>query len=628
LERRLIRTPLLFLFIVVPLLIIASAAWMIASELSAQQNQIAVETAVANALAREAPTLLFPDDGATFDNVAEVVLRWQYKRPLTPDEAYDVRVWREGEPPNGITFTADSEFKLLDWLLYQTAGDFNWSVSVARQDASGTVEVTDLAPPRRFTMTDLQLGIFEVPDGFHIELAARLPFDYPTVILRGADDAMYILSQDGYIARLVDETGDGLYSGDEITLIFANSNGILTNALGMAFLGDDIYVSDAGRISIITDGDSDGIYDTVTPIIEGLPTWAHPYHSNNGIAFGPDDKLYITVGSTTDHGPLQDPLEASILRVNPDGTELEVYATGLRNPYDLVFSPTGELFTADNNPDNMDADLQYLPPEELNLIVEGADYGFPNVYGFPSPGESSQAPVTEFFSSVASAGLTYYAADQFPPEYHGVFVAQFGSGASFPTSVGVTNGYMVVHVGLKDDGDGGYVGEWQPFARARLDLDKYSPINVAVAPDGALLIMEWTTATVHRVTYVGDGTETLAEMSAMLTETTSTEEAVHIAIGELLYHQGSAEAPSCVSCHRLDGATGIGPSLVGIAETAANRVAGLDATAYLRQSIVDPDSYVVEGYQSGIMYRDYGDALTDYDVDALVSYVLSLGAQE
>lgn len=611
------------------MLFIGGGSWWIAAQSTTQQSQIAVETTVADALAREAPTLLFPDDGATFDNVAEVVLRWQYKRPLAPDESYDVRVWREGEPPNGITFTADTEFKLLDWLLYQTPGNFNWSVSVARQDANGNVEVTDLAPPRRFRMTDLQLGIFEVPDGFHIELAARLPFDYPTVIMTVDDGTVYVLSQDGYIARLNDATGDGLYSGDEISLIFANSDGILTNALGMAFLDDDIYVSDAGRISIINDTDGDGMYDTVTPIIEGLPTWAHPYHSNNGIAFGPDDKLYITVGSTTDHGPLQDPLEASILRVNPDGTDLEVYATGLRNPYDLAFSPTGELFTADNNPDNMDADLQYLPPEELNLIVEGGDYGFPDVYGFPAPGEDSQAPVTEFFASVASAGLTYYAADQFPPEYQGVFVAQFGSGASFPTSVGVTNGYMVVHVGLTDDGQGGYVGEWQPFARARLDLDKYSPINVAVAPDGALLIIEWTTATVHRVTYIGGESDAaVADMTELLATTTSTADTVPIAIGELLFHQGSSNAPACISCHRLDGYVGIGPSLVGVNETALTRVAGVASVEYLYQSILAPDSYVVEGYQSGIMYRDYGDALTDYDVDALVSYVLSLGAGE
>src|SRR5664279_3508179 len=139
----------------------------------------------------------------------------------------------------------------------------------------------------------------------------------------------------------------------------------------MAFYHNVLYVSDGGRISTVTDSNGDGTLDTITPIVEGLATQQWTYHSNNGIAFGPDGKLYVGIGSTTDHGPLQAKYEASILRMNPDGSDLETFATGFRNPYDLVFSPKGDLFTSDNSPDALDATLPYLPPEEIDHVQQG-----------------------------------------------------------------------------------------------------------------------------------------------------------------------------------------------------------------------------------------------------------------
>ena len=81
----------------------------------------------------------------------------------------------------------------------------------------------------------------------------------------------------------------------------------------------------------------------------------------------------------------------------------------------------------------------------------------------------------------------------------------------------------------------------------------------------------------------------------------------------------------CVICHSTEpGVTLVGPSLAGIAESAATRVPGLDATAYLRQSLVDPDAYVVAGYSAGQMSPDLADELTDQQIDQLVAYLLTL----
>jgi ferredoxin/mono/diheme cytochrome c family protein len=82
---------------------------------------------------------------------------------------------------------------------------------------------------------------------------------------------------------------------------------------------------------------------------------------------------------------------------------------------------------------------------------------------------------------------------------------------------------------------------------------------------------------------------------------------------------------SCDVCHSVrPGDDGVGPSLAGVADRAADRVAGLDAEAYLRESIVDPDAYIVDGYRAGQMLAIYEDRLSPDDLDAVVQYLLTL----
>lgn len=79
----------------------------------------------------------------------------------------------------------------------------------------------------------------------------------------------------------------------------------------------------------------------------------------------------------------------------------------------------------------------------------------------------------------------------------------------------------------------------------------------------------------------------------------------------------------CISCHAVDSdAVLSGPALTGVAREAADRVAGLDAAAYLRQSLVEPDAYIVEGFQPGVM-QSYAN-LPETDITDLVAYLLTL----
>jgi putative membrane-bound dehydrogenase-like protein len=362
--------------------------------------------------------------------------------------------------------------------------------------------VTNEAPPRHFTIGSDVLAVndvIRVPAGFQATKFAQLSDAATestaiTVLTLGPDGkTFYVLTLDGRIFTLQDTDGDNV--ADKMTPVFTNANQTLNYAVGMAFHDGIMYISDGGRVGRLEDSDNDGMYDAYTPIARGFPTQEYVWHSNNGIAFGPDNKLYLAIGATSDHGPIKEKQESMILRMNPDGSDMEVVATGFRNPYDLTFSPKGELFTADNGPDTGPAGLpgnRWV--EELDYIRPGRDYGFPRVFGFPPPGDNSEPPVTEFLPHTASAGLVYYAATQFPEHYrNGIFVAQWG-GSQDP------NGHMVVFVPLTPTGDGRYKGDWEPFATFDIST---RPVDVTVGPDGALYIAEWTRGWIFRVAYTG-----------------------------------------------------------------------------------------------------------------------------
>jgi glucose/arabinose dehydrogenase len=459
--------------------------------------------------------------------------------------------------------------------------------------------------------------IVTVPNGFAVDIYARGEgIASPTVVAFGPDDQLYILSLNGQLNVFTDVDNDD--TAETQTTVYNNAQGILNHAVGLAWHENKIYISDSRRISIISDSDSDERLDTVTPIIEGLVSLQYWGHSNNGIAFGPDGKLYVGIGSTTDHGPIRVEGEALIMRMNPDGSDAEVFATGFRNPYDLAFSPGGDLFTADNNPDRFDDTLRYLPSEELNHVRQGRFYGFPEVFGEPYPGHNSTAPITNFYPSVASSGLVYYAAEQFPAPYRdAVYVAQWVSIAHPVQARDIRNGYQVVYVPLEATDDATFTGDWEVFAMFHQEEAEYRPVDVTVGPDGMLYVLEYNQSVVYRVRYTGIS-QPEATPTEMMTDT----------LGARLFREGTNDTPACITCHLLeDGIVGTGPSLMGLYAADA-RIPGMDAREYIRMSIVDPNAYVVSGYPANLMYAEYGTRLSEAEIEALVNYVLSLSAHK
>jgi cytochrome c len=98
--------------------------------------------------------------------------------------------------------------------------------------------------------------------------------------------------------------------------------------------------------------------------------------------------------------------------------------------------------------------------------------------------------------------------------------------------------------------------------------------------------------------------------------------------GQTLFTQatiGPNNAPGCVTCHSLEpDVVIVGPSQAGLAIRAETRVEGQTAEQYIRNSIINPNDYVVEGFAEGVMYQHYGTDLTEEQIDDLVAYTLTL----
>jgi glucose/arabinose dehydrogenase len=226
---------------------------------------------------------------------------------------------------------------------------------------------------------------------------------------------------------------------------------------GMAFgPGGDLFVSHSdGRTynnaidpasGTVTRLTASSGYSVGIDIAAGLPR-SKADHAPNGLAFGPDGALYLAIGGLTNAGlpsssffnQSEQTLSGAILRIDVNTNQVTLYATGFRNPYDLVWHTNGRLYATDNGANstlgprpNNDCSVgpdPGTPPDELNRIVSGRYYGHPN----PSRGEcvfngglNFLGPMTTFSASVD--GLDVYASSRVPAFQGNLFAANFISG--------------------------------------------------------------------------------------------------------------------------------------------------------------------------------------------------------
>ena len=310
----------------------------------------------------------------------------------------------------------------------------------------------------------------------------------PTSLTFGPDGRLYVGSTNAVVYALEDTNGD---HRADVTSTFVS--GVMV-PLGLLWLDDQLYVSynakGDGRVTAYSDRDGDGRAETTDAILTGLPS--NGRHQNDDLVLGPDGYIYLGMGSTCDVCVEADRRSAGILRFRPDGSDVSVFAHGLRNPYGLAFDAAGELFSTDNGRDDLGRDA---PPEELNHIVVGGDYGWPDCYvGATDPAcATRQSPITTFTPRSSADGLTFYNADAFPESYRGdAYVAVLGSYVYIDLPRGVA------HVSITQDGDLYTASEPEWLLKL---TTQGRPLDVTVGPDGALYVADYEMGEILRISY-------------------------------------------------------------------------------------------------------------------------------
>jgi glucose/arabinose dehydrogenase len=334
-----------------------------------------------------------------------------------------------------------------------------------------------------------------LPPGFTIEVFAE-GLDGPRFIAFGPDGALTAAERGaGRIVALPDSDGDG--RADAIRPLAAG----LDRPHGLAYHDGAWYVGVPSGVVRLADANGDGTAEARTTIIDDLP--ADGVHTTRTVAFLPDGRMLVSVGSSCNVCVEDDPRRAAILVYDDaGGTNGRLFATGLRNAVGLAVANDGALWAADNGRDLLGDDA---PPETLYRVNEGEHFGWPAChagtipdpeFGGPGACDGVVQPQLTWQAHSAPLGLAFYDGDAFPEEYRGdLFIALHGSW-NRPQPVG----YEVLRVPF----DGGAPsGPAEVFATGWLSDGRVDgrPVGLAVGPDGALYVSDDRGGFIYRITY-------------------------------------------------------------------------------------------------------------------------------
>ncbi|MBO9470844.1 PQQ-dependent sugar dehydrogenase [Endozoicomonas sp. G2_2] len=372
----------------------------------------------------------------------------------------------------------------------------------AQLDDPTTADVTvtgHVFKPRPVAPNAANRASLSVPDGLSVDVFAK-DLGNARMMATGPDGAIYVTRRkEGDVLMLVDRDDDGRADDRKVVAKKDAMHGIEIDG-NTAWL---MTVNDVYRTTI----QDDGSFGELEKIATGFPSGGQ--HPNRTLALGPDDALYVSVGSTCNACDETEKLSATMVRMSRDGSEREIFASGLRNTIGFDFEPqTGELYGFDHGIDWLGDDEQ---PEEFNHLQQGKQYGWPYVYAdsqlnpqdVPPEGtnkqwaEQSVEPMLMWTPHAAPMQMRFYESDALGTMYRGdAFVAMRGSWNRKPPS-----GYEIVRV----DFDEGEPQSIEPFITGFVQQtdDGWQQIGrlagLTVAEDGSLLFSDDENGVIYRV---------------------------------------------------------------------------------------------------------------------------------
>lgn len=332
----------------------------------------------------------------------------------------------------------------------------------------------------------------QLPHGFSIDVYANVPGARSLAL--GENGTVFVSNRKGSAVYAVIPDGDRTRT---IKLLDG-----LDTPNGIAVHDGDLYVAEIDRVTRYDD-----IEDNLAKVPKGveldidLPSERH--HGWRYIGFGPDGKLYISIGVPCNICDADG--FGQIIRMQADGSGRETVANGIRNSVGFAWHPdNGELWFTDNGRDMLGDDL---PADELNhASADGQHFGYPYChqgdtldpeFGAGKDCADYRAPAQKLGAHVASLGIRFYTGTQFPAEYRNqIFIAEHGSWNRSKRA-----GYRVSLVRLED----GVPVSYEPFASGWLKNEAVSgrPVDLLVLADGSLLVSDDHANKVYRIRYSG-----------------------------------------------------------------------------------------------------------------------------
>ena len=374
--------------------------------------------------------------------------------------------------------------------------------------------------PEGFTVTKYADGfqnprwMYVTPNGEVLVAESNSNYSIPKQIgatIIGAGGSNNLKHSADVITILCDTNNDGM--PDHRETLLTKKEG-LNQPFGMLIIDNWLYVANTDAVLRFPYESGQTKITEIGEKIADLPAGKVNRHwTRNLIANADNSKIYISVGSgdnAGEKGMEHEVMKAAILVMNPDGSDLQEFASGLRNPVGMDWEPTTKtLWTSVNERDELGNNLV---PDYLTSVQEGGYYGWPYFYWGTNqdpriqipPNVRLKEPIVPDFdlgSHTASLGLVFYTADAFPEKYkNGAFVVQHGS-----WNREILSGYRVVYIPFENGKPSGKAEDFLTGFIVDSDKDKVRgrPVGAVVLQDGSMLITDDTTHHIWRIAYTG-----------------------------------------------------------------------------------------------------------------------------
>jgi glucose/arabinose dehydrogenase len=351
------------------------------------------------------------------------------------------------------------------------------------------------------------LDNINLPQGFKIDLFVDAlgdssvsypgPNPGPRMMLLKDKVLFVTIPNMGKVVALPDGNGDN--KADSVITFIDKLN----NPHGIDYYDGWFYIAEENRVIRVKESSNDRRADmnTLEVLIDKLPTGGHftrtvKIHNNS---------LYLSIGSSCNVCNEQDERRAAITKCNTDGTGCKIYAKGLRNSVGFVFHPaTGLMYATENGRDMLGDDI---PPDEINILEEGKNYGWPICYGKnihdtdfdknvyirnPCMEPFEMPDLVDLQAHSAPLGLAFYYGESFPQEYRGdLFVAYHGSWNRKEAT-----GYKIVSIDMSDLTVKDFATGWLTGGNV---LGR--PVDIIVADDGSLFVSDDNAGKIYRISY-------------------------------------------------------------------------------------------------------------------------------